>query len=558
MIDVFPDRIDSNDRFLFYWSGHGVTRGRSGFLPVSDTPKGQYSKMISMDNIQQWNRYLKARQSLFLLDACFGGLAGVVPKSPTTELTINQLAQASHHLLTAGTDKEETIAGNWWGGSLFTAAVIDGLRGDADTESHFKRDGVVSLRELMVYVQKRVAVERDRVGWNGSLTPQLRDLRSSNGEFFFLTTQGKREAIAKQGAELSGASEFGEPIVKSSSRAMSELSRVRLQEAQEVLKTLGYQPGPIDGELGIRTRGAILKFQQDSGLAPTGQLDEPTLSQLALSWSSQAGTGQPKPKQVAVGMPPPPPSPSQRPSKISNSIGMEFVLIPAGTFTMGSPDSDPNADSDEKPPHQVTISEPFYMGKYEVTQAQWQAVMGTTLQEQRDKANKDWSLQGVGAKHPMYYVSWDEVQDFIKKLNAIGDRVSCRLPTEAQWEYAARAGEQHVYSFGNDAAKLGEYAWYSGNAGGTTHPVGQELPNAWGLYDMHGNVWEWVQDWYGPYEAKSVADPSGPDAGAIRVVRGGGWYDPARLARSAYRHRIHPGVRVNSLGFRCLSSVPSQ
>ena len=247
------------------------------------------------------------------------------------------------------------------------------------------------------------------------------------------------------------------------------------------------------------------------------------------------------------------------PKTIRNSIGMEFVLIPARRFTMGSPNAAPKADNDEKPAHQVTISEPFYMGKYEVTQAQWQAVMGVTIQEQRDKANKSWPLRGVGAKHPMYYVSWDEVQDFINKLNATGDGISCRLPTEAQWEYAARAGSQHAYSFGDDAAKLGGYAWYGDNAGGTTHPVGKKQPNAWGLYDMHGNVWEWVADGKRTYASEAVTNPIGPtDAGADRVIRGGSWNAPAQNARSAYRDWDHPGYRHGNLGFRCLSAVPSK
>ena len=210
------------------------------------------------------------------------------------------------------TDKEETIASDRWGGSLFTAAVIDGLGGEADTESRFKRDGVVSLRELMVYIQKRVAVEKDRVGWKRSLTPQLRDLRSSDGEFFFLTTQGKRETIAKRGFELSGASAYGEPVVKSARPAALQLSPDLIQEAQEVLTTLGYRPGPADGKLGIRTRGAIFKFQKDWGLAPTGKLDEPTVNQLSKSWGSQPGTEQPKRDKVAVGITVPPSSTSKR------------------------------------------------------------------------------------------------------------------------------------------------------------------------------------------------------------------------------------------------------
>jgi formylglycine-generating enzyme required for sulfatase activity len=227
---------------------------------------------------------------------------------------------------------------------------------------------------------------------------------------------------------------------------------------------------------------------------------------------------------------------------------MEFVLIPSGTFMMGSPDLDSQADGDEKPAHQVTISEPFYMGKYEVTQAQWKAVMGNNPSRLKDKP-----------EHPVENVSWDDVQAFIKKLNAQGDGVSCRLPTEAQWEYAARAGKQSVYSFGDDPAKLGEYAWYDQNSGNETHPIGTRKPNAWDLYDMYGNVWEWIEDGKRTYAKNAVTDPNGPtDTGADRVIRGGSWDAAARVARSAYRDADLPGYRRDYLGFRCQSSSPSK
>jgi formylglycine-generating enzyme required for sulfatase activity len=270
-----------------------------------------------------------------------------------------------------------------------------------------------------------------------------------------------------------------------------------------------------------------------------------TMPEVRMFIAQKLTISQPRPVSTGTG-----PDHSAEPFSIwKNSIGMEFVLIPAGTFTMGSPDSDRNANNDEKPAHQVTISKPFYMSKYEVTQAQWKAVMGNNPSRFKDKP-----------EHPVENVSWHDVQAFIKKLNAQGNGVSYHLPTEAQWEYAVRAGHQGVYSFGDDAAKLGEYAWYDQNSGGETHPVGTRKPNAWGLYDMHGNVWEWVQDWYDEdyYHNSPKVDPQGPDAGADRVYRGGGWGNAALVARSASRLWSHPGVRDDDLGFRCLSSVPSK
>jgi formylglycine-generating enzyme required for sulfatase activity len=223
-----------------------------------------------------------------------------------------------------------------------------------------------------------------------------------------------------------------------------------------------------------------------------------------------------------------------------NSIGMEFVLISAGTFQMGSEDG----EGDERPVHRVTISRPFYLGKYEVTQAQWQTVMETNP-----------SLFQGEPRRPVEQISWEDAQAFINKLNAREGTTVYRLPTEAEWEYAARAGTTTAYSFGNDVERLGAYAWYRQNAERHTHPVGQLQPNAWGLYDMHGNVWEWVQDWYGRYAAQAITDPRGPTAGSHRMRRGGGWNNEAKYCRSANRYSA-VGFRDDFLGLRIVRMVP--
>src|SRR5262249_32428411 len=158
-----------------------------------------------------------------------------------------------------------------------------------------------------------------------------------------------------------------------------------------------------------------------------------------------------------------------------------------------------------------TISQPFYLGKYAVTQEQWEKVMGTNPSYFTGDSNR-----------PVEQVSWEDVQYFIWRLTAKEDGASYRLPTEAEWEYACRDGSTASYCFGDDPSELGEYAWYKENAGGQPHPVGRLKPNAWGLYDMHGNVFEWVQDWYGEYAPESVTDPRGPTLGSSRVVRGCG------------------------------------
>jgi formylglycine-generating enzyme required for sulfatase activity len=233
----------------------------------------------------------------------------------------------------------------------------------------------------------------------------------------------------------------------------------------------------------------------------------------------------------------------------TNSIGMEFVLIPAGTFMMGSPDSDAKAPNNEKPAHRITISQPFYLGKYPITQAQWEAIMGNNLSQFKGSLNR-----------PVEAVFWNDAQAFLRELNKREGGGDYRLPTEAQWEYACRAGTQ-LDRYGSD---LDAIAWYKVNSGRATHEVGQKLPNDWGLYDMLGNVSEWVQDRYaGSYYQHSpiITDPQGPDYSlfSIRVLRGGSWRDNAWNVRAAYRDWLPPGLlQDNSVGFRCLSSVPSK
>jgi len=229
--------------------------------------------------------------------------------------------------------------------------------------------------------------------------------------------------------------------------------------------------------------------------------------------------------------------------KESLYIILEMVQIPAGTFQMG--DSTGNGEANELPVHTVTISQPFYIGKYEITQIQWQAVMGSNPSNFKDG----------DMNRPVEQVSWDDCQAFITALSTRLGR-TFRLPTEAEWEYACRAGSEDDYYFGNDASLLGDYAWYIGNSNFVTHPVGQKLPNAFGLYDMHGNVWEWCNDWYGPYAAGPETDPTGPGVGTERVLRGGSWFDYAENVRSAFRAILAPDQSNGNIGLRVVMDAP--
>lgn len=238
-----------------------------------------------------------------------------------------------------------------------------------------------------------------------------------------------------------------------------------------------------------------------------------------------------------------PAQPAQTPSEKLNGVKLEMVYIPGGEFLMGS-----NESRDEGPIHRVKLS-PYFIGKYPVTQAQWKAVMG----------NNPSRFQGDDL--PVETVSWQDANKFCETISAKTGK-TYRLPTEAEWEMACRAGSNTRYYFGDDKKLLGEYAWFSENAGGKTHPVGQKKPNDWGLFDMHGNVWELCADWYdGSYygecdKLRIVTDPLGPAAGSLRVIRGGSWAAYAVYCRSAIRADDVPGARVGGLGFRLVRIDP--
>ncbi len=236
---------------------------------------------------------------------------------------------------------------------------------------------------------------------------------------------------------------------------------------------------------------------------------------------------------------------------------MVLVKIPAGTFLMGSPDSERNRFSDETL-HPVTLTRDYFIGKTEVTQGQWRAVTGSSMPT-------DCGIYGVGDSYPVYCVSWDDAAGFLQKLNAhlvsSGQAAggSVRLPTEAEWERAARGGTETRFSFGDalecddscgTCSAASPYAWWCGDAQGASGAAGARTANPYGLSDVHGNVWEWVQDWYGPYPPDPVTDPSGPTSGTARAYRGGGWYNTLRYCRSASRYSFVSSSRAYYLGFR--------
>lgn len=226
-----------------------------------------------------------------------------------------------------------------------------------------------------------------------------------------------------------------------------------------------------------------------------------------------------------------------------------MVWIPEGSFMMGALENEIDAISDEYPRHEVTFASGFWMAKYEVTQEQWSTVMG---------ANPSFFM---GDNLPVERVSWDDAHQFIDELNSSIESSPFRLPSESEWEYGCRAGFDNVrFPWGDDStySRLIRYGWYDNNSDGQTHEIGQKQPNSWGLYDMHGNVWEWCEDWY--HNSYNGAPDDGSawiqiDNGATRVRRGGAWSYGARECRSAYRFRASPPSRYNSLGLRLVRNA---
>ena len=287
------------------------------------------------------------------------------------------------------------------------------------------------------------------------------------------------------------------------------------------------------------------------------QAQDVIISRKTTTTTTTSTTTVPKPK-------PNKPSPTDFPGQTftANGVSFKMILVEGGTFTMGATDED--GEEEEEPTHRVTLSS-YYISETEVTQALWEAVMGTTISQQHEKAlsnksnTKDYPLYNVGDNHPMYYVSWDECQSFIQRLDSLTGR-KFHLPTEAEWEFAARGGKRsknNMYSGGN-LYTIRKVMWCeSYNKKGELitgpHPVKTKAPNELGIYDMSGNVAEWCQDWFGPYTSSSQTNPTGPETGTKRVTRGGDWMTYPHGCRVAFRREdvnYEPFYSSFRIGFR--------
>ncbi len=514
------------DRLVIFASGHGVTARvedkESGFFLPYDAiidrfpPRGELyvsrrsDKALGIDTLLTTVSRLQPKHVLLAIDACLSGLSkprAVLPVQGP-QVKARRLAtwrrEPVVHVLTAGKAGEYGAEHREYGHGTFTYYLLQALAGNADTAGG-NADGLLTFTELLAYVKDRVVHDP-----RADQDPQY----STNGAGQFLLQLPEVADIATLRREVAAE------------RQQLAAERQRLEAALHLQEE---EDRRLEEPMQLLEERRHLVAEGEQLAAQRRRLEEV---------EKRAAT------QVVVEVfPPKPEAQVAWPTMLRNSIGMEFVRIPAGEFKMGATDGD--AFEPARPVHTVRMSRPFYMGKTEVTQGQWEAVMGNN--PSHFTGNPDL---------PVEQVSWEEVQTFIQRLNAREGGGRNHLPTEAEWEYTARAGSATAYSFGNDSRQLGEYGWCAQNSGGRAHAVGQLKPNDWGVYDMHGNVWEWVQDWYGRYAAEPVIDQQGPALGSARVHRGGGWSSEPRYCQLAYRYAWRPGYRYRSLGFRLLRIHP--
>ena len=535
--------FERDNRLLFFFSGHGHTlRGpwgrESGYIVPVDAPdprvdlRGFKSKAVEMDQIRTWVSKIDARHVLFLFDSCFSGTVFTYKSGEDLPPAIaDATSEPVRQFITAGKARQRVPAR-----SVFTPAFVDAIekrRGDLNGDNY------ITGSELAMHLKgevPRYVKQNPQEGCIGGY-------KMCQGDFVFV--------LPKQVVKYYG-----------------------------IIHLISFLAGKvyIDGKYkGDIEKGVGKDFHTNIGQHKI------EIRGVNRNYSHEVTVRRGKTQQVII-------RPTQEIEKetteLTNSIGMKFVRIPAGKFMMGSKLSPDEVVQkyggkaewyeDEHPQHEVRIREAFYLQTTEVTVGQWRKFIKETghkteaetgggayiweNSEWKKKAGTYWDNPGFSQddRHPVTCVSWNDVQAYIRWLNSEEGTDNYRLPTEAEWEYTIRAGSAPVFSFGDDASKLSEYAWYNKNSEEKPQPVGQKKPNVWGLYDMHGNVWEWVEDDYhdnyegAPNDGRTWVDKT---RGAYRVVRGGSWLSGAQVCRSASRFNRMPDSRLSNLGFRLARSV---
>jgi formylglycine-generating enzyme required for sulfatase activity len=597
---------DKSNRLLFYYAGHGHTQKMAtnedlGYLVMVDAPSPQSDPVgfelasVDMQSMVTWAKKIKARHVLFMFDSCFSGSILNLRENVVPENISESISLPVRQFITAGRANEPVPDH-----SIFKVAFLDLLEGRGREPNP---DGYITGEELGFYLKNTVPK------YNKLQHPQygkIRDIHLDKGDFVFqLASSGaeverpdpSRRTTLSVSANVDGAAvlvdgkSVGEtPLMDAAvspgrhrisiekdgyepyrkrvriDRGRAVSLYVDLSEAGLVKARLYVETTPEDARVQILNIEPV--FQQGMDLDP-GRYHVEVLKEgyeVDKRWvmlsAGEDETISIRLDRVKVAAPAPVPArapvPREPQGTFTNNLGMKFVYIKSGSFMMGSGLSPSGVASryggkekyykDEHPQHRVTLTKGFYLQTTEVTQGQWERVMGSNPS----------GFEGCGPDCPVEQVSWEDCRKFIRKLNQMEGTGKYRLPTEAEWEYAARAGTKMPFYTGN-CLSTGQ-ANYDGNYPGNgcskgtfrkkTTRVGTFPSNLWGLYDMHGNVWEWCQDWYGDYQSGSVTDPEGPSSGTFRVNRGGSWINGAGFCRSATHDRNDPGYRYDYLGFR--------
>lgn len=504
-VDEFNQRLRQGGLGLFYYAGHGVqVQGENYLIPIDARLKRQEDvryKTLALGQVLGALKDARNQLNLVLLDACRDNPFTQSWRSSTQGLAV--VAAARGTLIGYAAGPGEKAADGRGRNGTYTEHLL----------KHMSTPGIP-----VEWMLKRVRATVDTVT-KGEQTPWTHS--SLIGDIYLAGAPTESPAsVPRPNPKPKQVAALNPEKARLTIRATPSDSRIRIMNINPRYRPgIELEPGQYD--ILVDRKGYHAKRQwvmlRDQDVVVDMTLD-----------------------RVAVGIYPSAPKTTARPTRIRNSLGMVFTLIPAGEFRMGSN----STIDDEKPVHTVRLTKPFYLGETEVTQPQWEAVMGSNPSRFK------------GGLAPVESVTWIEVQTFIRRLNSRG-MGTYRLPTEAEWEYAARAGTTTSYHFGDSARKLDTYAWYRVNSGDTTHAVNSKYSNAWGLKGMYGNVSEWVSDWYSKtyYQNNPQVDPTGPSRGAYRVMRGGNWAVGAPFCRAAFRSYGSPVSRYNFAGFRLLREV---
>ena len=497
----FGNKIKKGGVGLFYYAGHGIqVDGENYLVPINAEIQSEEEvedEGLKVSSVLRKMEVAANSMNIIILDACRDNPFGRSYRSSKGGLA--KMDAPTGSIIAYATAPGSIAADGQTRNGLYTSILLKHITlPGLEIEKVFK----------MVRVDVAQASGYRQIPWESS---------SLMGDFYFF----KKRGITIRPKHASKKPDTDPPAILEPDLERLELQRQELAAYKSKL------------EEQTRTEVIRLKKQGEQAKNEVERLKKDKETLLAMFRRQQKDS-----KKKSIAGPPP----------ITNAIGMKFNYIPPGSFMMGSAPGETGRDTDERQ-HRVTLTRGYYMQTTEVTQGHWAAVMGDSPSDFDD----------CGNDCPVEMVSWNDVQAFVRKLNQLEGRQKYRLPTEAEWEYASRAGSKTALANGklsrlecqNDA-KLAAMGWYCGNSKGRPHPVARKKPNQWGLYDMHGNINEWCQDIFGKYHSGNDPDPAGPSEGAYRVFRGGSWFSSAGYSRSAVRYCNIPDYRSNHLGFRAV------